>query len=165
MTMERVRAQLDQSDFFLSLMRDNASDAVKFDCLLSAFLCSFGSVFQRLEHLLGQAEVRRLRKGDTDWHLLYELRHDEVHRNGAVYYRVPTIRRKDVGPQSSRFSSRLFPEKGTRFNLTWDEEHFRYEFANRAGDLVQICSGAVGRIREHLNSLDPRLEKRQPEGG
>jgi hypothetical protein len=156
MTVAHVREKVDECSFFLSLMRENAKDVVRFGRFMSAFLCSFGSAFQRLEHCIGKSRVMRLLGDDRDWNLLYKLRHDEVHGEGAIYYRTPTIRRSPAEWKPSRFTSRWLAEKGTRLHLTWDSENLTYQFRDKPGDLIQVCFESLSRIEKYLGTLDVR---------
>lgn len=154
MTPALVRDKVEECRFFLGLMQTNTTDALRFGRFMSAFLSAFGSVFQRLEHVIGGGTVKQLRENDADLAFLYDQRHEEVHRKGVVYHRVPSVRKIDRPQARSRLSSRLFAERGHRFHVTWDDRHFTYRLGNRPGDLVKVCSKCLLKIDQYVGEIE-----------
>ena len=158
MTIELVREKVGEAEFFLRLMEDAKGDDLRFGRLMSAFLSSFGSIFHRLAHLLEGSEEERDRILEThpDWKCLFDLRNDEVHREGVLYYRMPTIRTVPVESESGKF--RLGPHRRQgRFRLVWNNADFTYQFHNRPGDLLRVCAESVSGVGRLLDGPGLRL--------
>ena len=157
MTIELVREKVGEAEFFLRLMEEAKGDDLPFGRLMSAFLSSFGSVFHRLTHLVGEKERDRILDSHPEWGCLFDLRDDEVHREGVIYYRVPTVRTVPVESEPSK--SRLWPSRTQgRFRLVWNNADFTYQFHDRPGDLLRICAESVSGVGRLLDSPGLQFE-------
>jgi hypothetical protein len=149
MTMASVREKVDECRFFLGLAqeRNGGGDHVKFGYFISAFLCSFGSIFDRLEHFIKRSGVNKLLSNHPGWKYLGErLRNNEVHNVGGASYVHAKIRNVQRPRRRSRFDPQFSNDK-SRFGLVWVGGQYDKEAAY---GLVQFCSRCVSEVELYL---------------
>jgi len=151
MTLSRIREKVDESRFLLALAKkeNDKSEAAKFGYLISAFVCSFGSIFHRLQHIFprGKAGIDDLLRKHKEWKYLGETLRDNDHHNvGGAFYVLPKISKVPQPRRRSRlFNSRL---RG-RFGLMWDGQYDN-EAANK---FVEFCSRCVSEVELYLRTV------------
>jgi hypothetical protein len=85
--IERARAKISESRFFLDEMEKNKLNAKEFGYNLSAFL----SAFKSIADLSPRAEVESLRRSDSEIDFLMEQRNVEVRRNDCGVARCRSL--------------------------------------------------------------------------